>query len=334
MRMETVKIPAKISVTLFTSNLKNRKTLPLKLNYFERFLLPLQLDRWESEEPRLLNFGLLSSKFKQQMKKIFLFLYILITFAVQGQSYMRIVSLAPSFTQSIYYLEAQDKLVGCTSYCEAAKKDNKEIVSSVIKANIEKIISLKPDLVLASGLTDPKDTELLKKMGIRVETIQSPKSFNDICEQFLQLGELIGKTEKAAVMVEESKHTIEKIAEKNKHKRGQKMFFQIGADPLFTVISNTFMNDYMTLMGIENIAGKLTQGTVTREFVIANNPDYIFIATMGIVGEEELKTWKRYTGLKASKKKQIFIIDSEIACQPTPITFVETMKVMDQLINL
>ena len=171
-------------------------------------------------------------------------------------------------------------------------------------------------------------------MGIRVETIQSPKSFNDICEQFLQLGELIGKTEKAAIMVEESKHTIEKIAEKNKHKRGQKMFFQIGADPLFTVISNTFMNDYMTLMGIENIAGKLTQGTVTREFVIANNPDYIFIATMGIVGEEELKTWKRYTGLKANKKKQIFIIDSEIACQPTPITFVETMKVMDQLINL
>lgn len=267
------------------------------------------------------------------MKKIFLFLYILTAIAVQGQSHTRIISLVPSFTQSLYYLEAQDKLVGCTSYCEAAKEDNKEIVSSAIKANIEKIISLKPELVLASGLTDPKDTELLRKVGIKVEIIESPKSFQDICDQFLQIGKLVGKTEKATILVEESKRSIREIAEKNKYKRGRKMFFQIGADPLFTVIPNTFMNDYMTLLGVENIAGKLTQGTVTREFVIANNPDYIFIATMGIVGEDELKTWKRYTGLKASRKKQIFIINSDIACQPTPVTFVQTMKVMDQLIN-
>lgn len=267
------------------------------------------------------------------LQKTVLFLFILTAFAVQGQPYTRIVSLAPSFTQSLYYLEAQDNLVGCTSYCEAAKGDNKEIVSSAVKANVEKIISLKPDLVLASGLTNPKDTELLKKFGIKVETIYSPKSFQEICDQFIRMGELVGKTDKANALVEESKRTIQQIAEKNKHNTNRSMFFQIGANPLFAVIPNTFMNDYMTLLGIGNIAGNLTQGTITREFVIANNPDYIFIATMGIVGEEELKTWNKYPNLKATQKKQVHIIDSDIACQPTPITFVQTIVLMDQLME-
>lgn len=267
------------------------------------------------------------------MKKIFLFLYILIAFTVQGQPYSRIVSLAPSFTQCIYYLEAQDNLIGCTSFCVAAKDDNKEIVSSAVKANVEKIISLKPDLVLASGLTNPKDIELLKKFGIKVEVILSPQSFLEICDQFILMGGLVGKTEKANTLVEESKRTVQKIAEKNKHKTKRKMFFQIGANPLFAVTPNTFMDDYMTLLGIENISKSLTQGAVTREFVIAHNPDYIFIATMGIVGEEERQTWSRYSSLKATQQKQIHIIDSDIACQPTPITFVQTIELMDQLME-
>ena len=268
-----------------------------------------------------------------KMKRIFLFLFIVIVFTVQGQPYTRVVSLAPSFTQSIYYLEAQDHLIGCTSYCEAAKEDNKEIVSSAVKANVEKIISLKPDLVLASGLTNPKDIELLKKMGIKVEIIPTPQSFREICKQFIQMGKLVGKTEKANTLIEESERTIQEITEKNKNKTTRKMFFQIGANPLFAVTSNTFMDDYMTFLGIENISKKLTQGAVTREFVIANNPDYIFIATMGIVGEEELKAWSRYSSLKAARNKQIYIIESDIACQPTPITFAQTIVLMDQLMS-
>ena len=267
------------------------------------------------------------------MKKIFLFFCIITVFAVQGQPYTRIVSLAPSFTQSLYYLEAQDNLVGCTNYCKAAKGGSKEIVASTVKANIEKIISLKPDLVLASGLTNPKDVELLRKVGIKVEIFHSPKSFREICDQFVRIGALTGKTEKANILVEESKQTVQKIAKKNNRRTNPKIFFQIGANPLFAVIPHTFMNDYMTLLGAENITKKLTSGSVTREFVIANNPDYIFIATMGIVGEEELKLWYKYSNLNASRKKQVYIIDSDIACQPTPITFAQTMEIIGELME-
>lgn len=270
------------------------------------------------------------------MRKIFTTLFICCFFAVglpAQKQYKRIVSLAPSLTQSLYYLEAQEILIGCTSYCTAAKKDNKTVVASAVKPNLEKIISLNPDLVIAGGFTAPEDIETLKKFGIRVEIFMSPKSFQEICDQFVQLGTLIGEKEKASDIVTQSRQKVNTISEKRRGKKKPKMFFQIGANPLFAVIPNTFMDDYMRFLGGRNIAEKLNRGSVGREFVIAGNPDYIFIATMGIVGEDEKKTWGRYSNLSAAKKKNIHIIDSEIACQPTPVTFVETMEVLDKIVN-
>lgn len=267
------------------------------------------------------------------IKKTVLFLFLFIAITVYGQDYKRIVSLAPSLTQSLYFLNAQDKIVGCTSYCEVAKKDKKQIVASAVKINIEKLISVKPDLVIASGLSNVRDLETIRKFGIKVEVFQSPKSFSEICTQFSALGKIIGKENAAEKIVSECQSKVKEIETRRKAKPKTKMFFQIGANPLFAVIPNTFMADYIRILNSENIASGLTQGTVTREFVIARNPDYIFIATMGIVGENEKGTWLKFPNIKASKKKNIFIIDSEIACQPTPITFTQTVETMDKLIK-
>ena len=108
------------------------------------------------------------------------------------------------------------------------------------------------------------------------------------------------------------------------------VFFQIGAKPIFTVISNTFMNDYITLAKCNNIAEDLKKGTITRESVLQQNPDIIFIVTMGIVGDNEKNIWESYTELNAAKNKKIFIIDSSIASTPTVLSFTETLE---QVIN-
>lgn len=267
------------------------------------------------------------------MQKKLPFLFFLgcaLTVSTMAQTYKRIVSLAPSLTQSIYFLEAQDKLVGCTSYCTAAKEEGKTIVASAVKANLEKIVGLKPDLVLASGFTNPEEVATLRKFGIRVEVFSSPKSFDEICSQFTQLGVLMGKKDKADRIVDDSKRKVEAIAARRKGAPPMRVFFQIGADPLFAVVPDTFMDDYIAFLGAENIARRLKRGTVGREFVIAHNPDCIFIATMGVVGEEEKKEWSKYANLNAARKKQIHIVDSEIACQPTPVTFARTMQILDE----
>ncbi|MDR1743755.1 MAG: helical backbone metal receptor [Dysgonamonadaceae bacterium] len=265
------------------------------------------------------------------LKKFFLPLFFALVFAAQGQTtYKRIVSLAPSLTQSLYFLGAQDLLVGCTNYCEEAKKDNKPVVATAVKLNIEKLLSVKPDLVLALGLSGAEDLETIRKFGIKVEEFQSPKSFDEICEQFINLGKMVGKQADAEKIVSDSRLKINEIKVGRTLKPHYRMFFQIGVNPIFSVLPHTFMNDYITLLNGENIASRLAHGTVGREFVIAGNPDCIFIAAMGVVGDEERKVWLKYRTLSASEKKQVFIVDAKMACQPTPITFVQTIEFLDQ----
>lgn len=272
-----------------------------------------------------------------QVRRLLLFglFCLLFGLGLSAQSYKRIVSLAPSLTQGIYYLEASGQLIGCTSYCKEAIREGKTVVATAVKPNIEKVIALKPDLVLAANFTSPEDIALLKKFGIRVERFTNPKSYQEICQQFLEVGRLLGKEEKAKAIVKESQQEVQTVSEKLRQTpySGAKIFFQIGANPIYAVLPNTFMDDYIGLSGGKNIASKLKKGAVGREFVLAQSPDYIFVVTMGIVGEEEVKAWQRNKQLEATKRGQIYILDSEIACQPSPITFAKTMQAILKHVN-
>lgn len=257
---------------------------------------------------------------------------IVASFRMEAQTYERVVSLAPSITQSLHYLEAQDKLVGKTSYC-LPDGDNATVVATAVKLNIEKIVALKPDLILVLGLTDAKDIETLRKFDIKVEIFKSPQSFKEICNQFINLGKIVNKEQRAKEIVKESQEKIAHIQKNNRKGKGAKMFFQLGSDPLFTVLPRTFMDDFITLLGGENIANRLSKGIIGREYVVAKNPKYIFVCTMDIDDGKEAQQWERYSSIEAVKQKNIFTIDADLACQPTPITFVETLEIMSRAIN-
>lgn len=264
--------------------------------------------------------------------KKLVFLLLCLPFALQAQ-YSRVVSLAPSITKSVYFLDAQNKLVGSTNYCTTRPGDNIEVVSSPVTVNIEKVVSLEPDLVLATTITNPEHLEMLKKMGIKVKVFPTPKSFEEICAQFIEMGTLLGKEARAIHITDSVRAEVDGIKAWGHGVKPLKIFFQIGAEPLYTVIPNTFMNDYITFLQAENIASDLTRGTISRESVLLRKPDYIFIVTMGIVGKEEMKTWKSYTDLPATKNNHIYVIDSDIACTPTPQTFLQTLQIINKQIK-
>ena len=193
---------------------------------------------------------------------------------------------------------------------------------------------LKPDLVLAMLLTKPQDIETMKRLGIKVEIIPTPKNFEEICSQTIHIGKLLGYENKANSVVEKSKLTVDSLIQISRQKVGkQKIFFQLGANPIFTVLENTFMNDFILLCNGENIANGLTKGSVTRESVLMKNPDVIIVATMGGFGAEEKKLWKSYKGLKAAKNNKIFLIDSETSCSPTPVNFIKAFTDVVKFVN-
>ena len=115
----------------------------------------------------------------------------------------RIVSLAPSLTKMIYLLKANDRLIGCTSYCEIAESDNIDVIASAIEVNIEKVYILKPDLVLATSLTKPATIAAIEKLGIKVLMLPMPKSYNDICNQLIKIAKPLGKSDLAKSIIDE-----------------------------------------------------------------------------------------------------------------------------------
>lgn len=245
---------------------------------------------------------------------------------VQAGEGMRIVSLAPSLTQNMYYLGAQDMLVGRTSFCEAAAEDDIQVVASAIKVNHEMVVLQRPDLVITTAMTAPETLELLRRFNIRVEVFPKVNSFEEICRQFLLLGELIGKQQQAGEIIDDAVKKKEELMAQIPAGAAPRIFFQIGARPLFTVVPDTFMDDYIRFAGGVNIAADMSSPTLTRESVIVRNPDVIFIVTMGLVGDEEKAIWASYPSLKASQTGRIFIIDSNKASNPTPVTFIETLE--------
>lgn len=241
------------------------------------------------------------------------------------QAAQRIVSLTPSLTLSLRYLGEEANMVGCTSYCETTR--SVPVVATAIKVNIEKVISVKPDLVITTSLTPLESVSAMKKMGLRVEVFPMPHSYKEICEQFLKLGKLLGKEAIAKKIVNDSRNKVQRLTA-NKMNAGKKVFIQIGANPIFAVIPNTFMHDYIQFSGATTITTGMTSGSITREAVLKRNPDVIFIVTMGILADEEKKLWENFPQLSATRAKKIFIIDSKIACTPTPVTFAQTLEII------
>ena len=238
----------------------------------------------------------------------------------------RVVSLAPSITENIYLIGAQSKLVGCTSYCTQAVNDGVDQVGSTIDVNIEKLFSLKPDLVLALQLTKQQDIAAMEKLGIRVATMKSPRNFAEICEQTKYIAGLLGSSKQALEVLAPLEKRVTEIQQLTKSLKPQKIFFQIGASPIFTVLENTFMNDFITFCNGSNIAAGLTKGTMTRESVVMRNPDVIVIATMGGFGETEKEEWMNYKSVSAVQNRKVFLIDSETSCSPTPQNFVSALE--------
>lgn len=262
---------------------------------------------------------------------ILLFFLLVGQVALHAQESKRIVSLVPWVTKSLYLMGEQSRLVGCTEFCPVEAKDHIPVVANAMNVNLEKTLMLKPDLVIASSLVQPEIIDNLKKLGLKVVMQPYPNSFDEICERFIQIGTLVGQGSKAKAIVDQQRERLTQLKKQVPSGKKPNVFIQIGAKPLFCAVPNTFMEDFIRFSGGQNIAEALKIGSITREYVLKQNPDVIFIVTMGIVANQEKKTWKSYASMSASKGNKIFILDADKTCSPTPILFVDALEEMIRL---
>jgi iron complex transport system substrate-binding protein len=249
----------------------------------------------------------------------------------------RLVSLSPLLTENIFLLGAGDRLVGNTVYCQrpAAARD-KEKIGSVQELSIEKIVSLQPDLILAINLTPPQQVAKLQSLGMRVETFNQPTSFTDICNHFERLGVLLGLESQAKAIIAQAKAKVEAVRKAVAPLPRRKVFLQVGANPLFSSVKTSFTHDFIEMGGGINIAGDQRSGAMKAEQIIALNPDVIIIAVMGSengIGAEEKNRWLRFATIDAVRHQQVHLLDPDLVCSPSPLTFADTLSTFARLIH-
>lgn len=247
----------------------------------------------------------------------------------------RIISLSPPVTEQLFLLGVGDKIIACTTYCTRPPEAEKiEKIGSLLDINLEKLISLSPDLVITSCHTKPAIIEKLKNFSIDVKIHNSPQNFKELLSQFIELGELVEKKEDAAKIASISAKKIDALKSITlKAKEKPKILFQIGAKPLYLAGKDSFVGDFISYSGATNILGELSSGVYSREMVVTENPAFIFLTTMGLLSDEEKNEWMKLDSIRAVKEGKIYLFDSYEICSPNPAELPNTLAKIAKLIH-
>jgi iron complex transport system substrate-binding protein len=239
----------------------------------------------------------------------------------------KIISLAPSNTEILYALGLEDKLVGVTEYCnypEAAKQ--KPTVGGFSTVDIEKVIEIEPDLILAANIHKDEVIPSLERLGLTVLTLD-PKTVGDVLAAIELAGKFTGRVEQATRLTMEMESRIKAVTDKTSslpEVERPKVFYILWHDPLMTVTPKTRIHELITKAGGINIASDLADDypTISLEAVLIANPQVI-IAGSGHGSGQDVPfqfalTEPLLAEVEARLKDRIYEIDSDLTSRPGP----------------
>jgi iron complex transport system substrate-binding protein len=249
----------------------------------------------------------------------------------------RIVSLAPNVTEILFGLGLDEEIVGVSIHCDFPEKAKRKVrVGSYISVDFEQIISLQPDLIVATGAGNTREmVNRLEAIGYPTYVI-FPRNFDGILRSVLHLGRVAGRERKASAMVQKMKERRERVAELTRGLARPRVFLQIGEAPLVTVGSGSFANDMIHLAGGENIAGgeKETYPRLGMEEILSRSPEVILISSMNPRGDYQrtLEDWSRWKTIPAVRNGRIHLMDSDLIDRPSP-RIIEGLEEMARLLH-
>jgi iron complex transport system substrate-binding protein len=235
----------------------------------------------------------------------------------------RIVPLAPSITEILYHLGLEDRVAGVTQYSsfppEAAKKPK---VGTYIDLNVEKIMSLAPDLVI--GTVDgnqPAVVRLLEEAGVSVFLV-NPRHVKKVIETIAMIGRVCGVASAGDGAANRLKERMDHVLAKVTARDRPLVFLQINIKPIMTVNRNTFHHDLIHLAGGMNMTADepITYPRLSLEEVIRRKPEVILVSSMERGGrfEKARQDWMTWTSIPAVQKGRVHLIDSDLIDRPSP----------------
>ena len=258
------------------------------------------------------------------------------------KSYRRIVSLAPSITETLYALGLMDRVVGVTRYCDYPPEALKiKKVGGYYDPNYEAILMLEPDLIIMLEEHEAP-REHLTKLGFSVVAVNH-KSIPGILQSIESIGEICGVLQKAKFITGDIRARMERILEKTEGLPSPRVLVSIGRNMGSGTLEDVYISgkegfyDEMILRigGVNAYSGGVAFPVVSGEGIIRMNPEVIIdmvpdLEERGWGPETIYRAWDALSQVDAVKKGRVYVFGEDYVAVPGP-RFIDIMERMAQV---
>lgn len=260
-----------------------------------------------------------------KLSLIIILLFLFVPRIVLAEKAPRYISLAPATTEILFSLGLNKEIVGVSSYCDyPPEAKHKEKIGSFSDPNIEKIISLKPDIIFCAGLEQNPIVLKLRQLNFKV-CVSDPKNLTELYVSINEIGKLTQREKEANAIIVRMKSAIEETILLTKNidfDKHPKVFIEIWHDPLMTVGKNSFINELIEAAGGKNIASNINAAYtyISPEQILKRDPEIIILTYMSKEPPKEIfdkrPGWKNVAAIKAGRIYND--IDPNILLRPGP----------------
>ncbi|MFC4048418.1 ABC transporter substrate-binding protein [Actinomadura syzygii] len=234
----------------------------------------------------------------------------------------RIVSLSPTHTETLFAIGAGKQVVAADDYSNYPPNAPRTKLSG-FKPNAEAVIAYKPDLVVVSDDLNGI-VKALEKVKVPVLFEPAASKLDEVYDEINDLGQATGHTAEATKVVTGMRTTIEQTVAASSKAKGLTYYHELD-NQLHSVTSSTFVGQVYGMFGLRNIADEADKASggyphLSREYVLKEDPDLIFLADTKCCGQNAAALAKRpgWSVLDAVKNKGVVELDDDIASRWGP----------------
>jgi iron complex transport system substrate-binding protein len=232
---------------------------------------------------------------------------------------LRIVSLAPHLTELVFAAGAGETLVGTVAYSDyPAQALDIERIGDAWRVDLERLVALQPDLVLAWPSGTPEQTlQRLDASGLEVVLLPTDR-LADVAAALRRIGELTGRAAEAGSAASRFEAGVDALRERHAADPVVSVFVQLDDQPLYTINGRHLISEVVELCGGRNVFGELPQlaPAVSLESVLARDPQVILTTDDTIA--DPRRAWSRWQGMRAVRAGTIYAVPADTVSRATP----------------
>jgi len=237
------------------------------------------------------------------------------------QDKLRVVALAPHIVENLFAIGAGSNIVGTVDYADyPIEAKSIERIGGYHGISLEKLLALKPDLVIAwkSG-NQSEDLEQIKRLGIEVH-LSNPTTINALAKELTKLGQLTGYVEQSQQVAEAFTNKLTAIKRRYQNKQQLSGFYQLWAEPMMTVNNNTWINQLIEICQVSNVFAHnpTDYPQISIENVVIKKPQIIIIPDEHAEQPQAKINWQKWPEVPAVKHNQFIRVDADLLHRFTP----------------